>query len=165
MERAATFLAAVERSRALHGRWTTAPVTREQYRAFVARARKPTQLSRLVCTELGELAGVITVSEIVKGSFCSGYLGYYALVPHAGRGYMRAGLAGVIRLAFNEHGLHRLEANIQPENRRSIELVRGLGFTREGYSPRYLKIRGRWRDHERWALTLEAWKEKARSRT
>jgi ribosomal-protein-alanine N-acetyltransferase len=165
MARAASFLAAALRSRALHGRWTSAPATPEQYRAFVARARKPSYVSRLVCTEHGELAGVVNISEIVKGSFCSGYLGYYALAPHAGRGYMRAGLAAVIRLAFKEHGLHRLEANIQPETRRSIELVRGLGFAREGYSPRYLKIRGRWRDHERWALTLEAWKGSARSRT
>jgi ribosomal-protein-alanine N-acetyltransferase len=163
MARAASFLAAALRSRALHGRWTSAPVTREQYRSFVARARKPSHVSRLVCTEHGELAGVVNISEIVKGAFCSGYLGYYALEPHAGRGYMRAGLAAVIRLAFKEHGLHRLEANIQPENHRSIELVRGIGFAREGYSPRYLKIRGRWRDHERWALTLEAWKASARS--
>ncbi|HET8696165.1 MAG TPA: GNAT family N-acetyltransferase [Gammaproteobacteria bacterium] len=165
MARAASFLAAVARSRGLHGRWTSPPASREQYRAFVVRVRKPNHVSRLVCTEHGELAGVITISEIVKGSFCSGYLGYYALVPHAGRGYMRAGLGAMIRLAFKEHGLHRLEANIQPDNRRSIELVRGLGFAREGFSPRYLKIRGRWRDHERWALTLEDWKASARSGT
>lgn len=72
---------------------------------------------------------------------------------------MRAGLESVIRLAFREYGLHRLEANIQPENRRSIELVQSLGFGLEGYSPRYLKIAGRWRDHERYALTTEEWKK------
>jgi ribosomal-protein-alanine N-acetyltransferase len=67
----------------------------------------------------------------------------------------------VIRLAFRSYKLHRLEANIQPGNHRSIALVRGLGFAREGYSPRYLKIGGRWRDHERWALTVERWREQA----
>ena len=158
MRRAAAFAAAVRRSRDLHGIWTAAPANKEEFASFVRRARKPHYASHLVCTEQGELAGVINISEIVKGSFCSGYLGYYALVPHDRRGYMRAGLAAVISLAFRKYGLHRLEANVQPANRRSIVLIRSLGFALEGYSPRYLKIGGRWRDHERWALTKEAWK-------
>jgi ribosomal-protein-alanine N-acetyltransferase len=65
---------------------------------------------------------------------------------------MTAGLKHVIRYGFRKLGLHRLEANIQPDNVASIALVRTCGFSKEGYSPRYLKIRGRWRDHERWAL-------------
>jgi ribosomal-protein-alanine N-acetyltransferase len=65
---------------------------------------------------------------------------------------VRGGRAPVVRDAFRRLGLHRLEANIQPGNRASIRLARRLGFRREGYSPRYLKIQGRWRDHERWAL-------------
>jgi len=111
----------------------------------------------LVCTPEGQIAGVISISEIVRGSFCSGYLGYYALVPFQRQGYMRAGLSAVIQLAFRVHGLHRLEANIQPDNVASIALVRNLGFELEGYSPRYLKIAGRWRDHERWAIRSETW--------
>ncbi len=158
MRRATEFVAAVARSRRLHGRWVRPPATREEYRAFVARMRKPTHASHLVLTASGELAGVINISEIVRGAFCSGYLGYYAFVPHAGRGHLRAGLEAVLRLAFHDYGLHRLEANIQPGNARSIALVADLGFTREGFSPRYLKIGGRWRDHERWAITVEAWK-------
>jgi ribosomal-protein-alanine N-acetyltransferase len=62
----------------------------------------------------------------------------------------------VVRDAFRRLRLHRLEANVQPGNRASIRLVRRLGFRREGYSPRYLKIQGRWRDHERWALLADA---------
>jgi ribosomal-protein-alanine N-acetyltransferase len=53
---------------------------------------------------------------------------------------------------FGDLGLHRVEANIQPANRRSINLVRRLGFEREGFSPGYLMVDGQWRDHERWAL-------------
>ena len=105
--------------------------------------------------EAGELAGVITLSEIVRGSFRSAYLGYYAFVPHQQRGYMTLGLKAVINRAFRELRLHRLEANIQPGNVRSRGLIRHLGFRNEGFSPRYLKIGGRWRDHERWALTIE----------
>jgi ribosomal-protein-alanine N-acetyltransferase len=65
---------------------------------------------------------------------------------------MTEGLKQVTRYGFGSLGLHRLEANIQPENVASIALVRACGFRKEGYSPRYLKVRGRWRDHERWAL-------------
>jgi len=68
---------------------------------------------------------------------------------------MREALVAVLRLAFGPLRLHRVEANIQPRNRASIDLVRSLGFRREGYSRRYLKIGGRWRDHERWALLVE----------
>jgi ribosomal-protein-alanine N-acetyltransferase len=58
----------------------------------------------------------------------------------------------LVKKAFSELHLHRLEANIQAENQASIALVRACGFVKEGYSERYLKIRGRWRDHERWAI-------------
>jgi ribosomal-protein-alanine N-acetyltransferase len=68
---------------------------------------------------------------------------------------MRAGLELGLRFAFGPLGLHRLEANIQPGNESSVALVKGAGFRLEGYSPRYLKIAGRWRDHERWAILAE----------
>ena len=70
---------------------------------------------------------------------------------------MSEGLALVLRHAFCELRLHRLEANIQPANAASIALVRRCGFAYEGLSPRYLKVGGRWRDHERWAITREDW--------
>jgi ribosomal-protein-alanine N-acetyltransferase len=159
MRLARAFVDAVRRSRSLHRRWAQPPSTVEEYRAFVQRVRKPSHLGHLVMTEDDLIAGVININEVVRGSFCSGYLGYYALAPHHGRGYMRAGLQSVIRLAFRGYGLHRLEANIQPGNLRSIALVQSLGFRLEGHSPRYLKIAGRWRDHERWALTTEEWKK------
>ena len=112
-----------------------------------------------VLTDDGELAGVININEIVRGRFRSGYLGYYAFVPHNGRGYMTLGLKAVIACAFRRLRLHRLEANIQPDNEASRRLIQRLGFRREGLSPRYLKLGGVWRDHERWALTIEDWLE------
>jgi len=106
---------------------------------------------------------VINVNEIVRGLFQSAYLGYYAFEPFAGLGYMSEGLTLVIRQAFDVLGLHRLEANVQPKNQRSIRVVSELGFRLEGLSPRYLKIGGRWRDHERWAILAEDWpKRRAR---
>lgn len=96
--------------------------------------------------------GYVEITQIVRGLFCSAYLGYYAFAEHARQGLMAEGLQQVVRLAFTKLKLHRLEANIQPENLASIALVRSCGFHKEGHSPRYLKIRGRWRDHERWAI-------------
>jgi [ribosomal protein S5]-alanine N-acetyltransferase len=152
------FLAAVRRSRKLHGRWVSPPATFEKFDAYLKRLRKENHLSYWVCTERGELAGVFNISEIVRGLFCSAYLGYYAFAPHDGRGYMKKGLGAVLSEAFRRQRLHRLEANIQPENESSRRLVQSAGFRLEGFSPRYLKIAGRWRDHERWAITAEEWR-------
>jgi ribosomal-protein-alanine N-acetyltransferase len=111
----------------------------------------------LIGAKGGDLIGVINISEIVRGPLKSAYLGYFAFEPFAGRGLMTEGLRQVITYAFKKLKLHRLEANIQPGNHRSIRLVKRLGFRKEGFSPRYVKIGGRWRDHERWALLAEDW--------
>jgi ribosomal-protein-alanine N-acetyltransferase len=153
------FLAAVRRSRALHHPWLQPPATADRYDAFLRGLAQPSRATFFVCLrETGDLAGVVNLSEIVHGAFQSAYLSYYAFLPHAGRGFLSEGLALVLRHAFRDLRLHRLEANIQPENRASIALVARLGFRKEGYSPRYLKINGRWRDHERWTVLREDWR-------
>lgn len=152
------FLAAVARSRKLHRHWARPPKTASEFEDRLRRLQSGAHLGYWVCTEDGELAGVININEIVRGAFCSGYLGYYAFVPHNGRGYMKKGLRAVLEEAFRRQRLHRLEANIQPDNEASRRLVQACGFRLEGFSPRYLKLAGRWRDHERWAITVEEWK-------
>jgi ribosomal-protein-alanine N-acetyltransferase len=149
------FLAAVARSRKLHTPWVYPPRTAQEFKQDLERFRSPAQVAFWIINEEDELAGVINISEIVRGAFQSGYLGYYAFLPHNGRGYMSAGLRAVIAKAFGPLRLHRLEANIQPGNEASRRLVQRAGFALEGYSPRYLKIRRSWRGHERWALTIE----------
>ena len=106
----------------------------------------------------------MNVNNIVRGGFQSGYLGYGAFASHAGQGFMTRGLRAVLDLVFGDLGLHRVEANIQPANRRSINLVRRVGFEREGFSPGYLMVEGQWRDHERWALLAESWAGRRASR-
>ena len=105
-----------------------------------------------------QVVGVVNLSEIVRGAFQSAYLGYFGMSGFQGRGLMREGLSLVIDHAFGELALHRIEANIQPGNAASIALVKRAGFVKEGYSRRYLKICGRWRDHERWAVIAEDWR-------
>lgn len=163
VRRRAEFLAAVARSRELHRHWASPPRTAGAFDKNLKRFKTPAHVGYWVLTGRGELAGVININEIVRGSFCSGYLGYYALAPHNGRGYMTAGLRALLLEAFQKLGLHRLEANIQPDNEASKRLVQRLGFRLEGFSPRYLKIAGKWRDHERWALTKEEWKARIES--
>jgi [ribosomal protein S5]-alanine N-acetyltransferase len=135
------FLAAVVRSRGLHRHWVAPPRTAAEFDAFMAKVKQTTHIAYWICMRSGDLAGVIHISEIVRGSFQSGYLGYYDFAPHQGHGYMREGLSAVISGVFRAHGLHRLEANIQPDNEASLRLVRPLRFQREGFSRRYLKGR------------------------
>ena len=150
------FLRLARASVGLHHPWYTMPTTPEAFAAYLTRLSRPGTEGRLVCVrETGAMAGVITIDTIVRGRFQSASLSYAAFAPAAGRGYMSEGLGLVLRYAFTELRLHRLEANIQPGNQASLALVRRLGFRREGYSPDMLFIDGAWRDHERWAITRE----------
>lgn len=153
----AELAALARRSRSLHRPWVYPPVTVAALGPWL-RGAGPTRHRLLLCRRAdGAIVGVVNVSEIVRAAFQSAYLGYYAFRPHAGQGYMTDGLGLVLRHAFRGLGLHRLEANIQPGNRASRRVAQRLGFRLEGFSPRYLKVGGRWRDHERWAIVRETW--------
>jgi ribosomal-protein-alanine N-acetyltransferase len=157
------YLVAMRASRKLHRPWMP-PATEETFDRLLRIGEDPRYAPGLVCRlEDGAIVGFINISEIVRGLFQSGYLGYAAMAAYAGQGYMREGLELVLARAFTELHLHRLEANIQPGNQASIALVRGAGFVNEGFSERYLKIGGRWRDHERWAIRVEQWRERRRT--
>ena len=150
------FLERVRASRALHRPWTDLPDTPSRFGELMARAEGPSDAVHVIVrTSDGAFAGVATLGQIFLGNFRSAYLGYSAFVPLDGKGYMSEGLRLVLREAFGPIGLHRVEANVQPDNLRSIALVERLGFRREGYSPRYLKVGGRWRDHVRYAMLAE----------
>jgi [ribosomal protein S5]-alanine N-acetyltransferase len=146
------FLELMLASRTLHEPWIAPPLTPQAFASYLARTQRDDHAGLLVCVRQDDaIAGVINLNNIVRGSFLSASLGYYAGAPFAAQGYMREGLELVKRYAFRELGLHRLEANIQPENQRSIALVRRCGFVKEGLSPAFLYLEGRWRDHERWS--------------
>jgi ribosomal-protein-alanine N-acetyltransferase len=154
------FVASMRASRSLHRPWLYAPQTPEDFREYLARALRTSTEFFLACRrEDDAIVGFLNLSEIVRGSFQSAYLGYGAVARFAGQGYMSEALELLLHEAFTGLRLHRIEANIQPENAASIALVRRGGFKLEGLSPRYLKIGGRWRDHERWAMLSEVWRE------
>ncbi len=155
------FLALMRASVRFHRRWAAPPVTPEQFDEYLERCRRPNFEGLLACRrEDGRIVGVFNLSEIVRGGFQSCYMGYNVGAGYQQRGYMTEALRLVLAHAFETLKLHRVEANIQPENAPSIALVRRAGFAREGFSRRYLKIAGRWRDHERWALLAEDWRGK-----
>jgi len=91
----------------------------------------------------------------VRGALRSGNLGYWIDRTVAGRGMASLAVALVCDHAFGPAGLHRLQADIRPENGPSQRLVRRLGFRHEGLFRRYLDIDGDWRDHETFALLAE----------
>lgn len=158
------FVAAMRASSKFHRPWLP-EMTPQAFDRMLARVPDPRYEPLLACRyEDGALVGYFNISEIVLGTFRSAYLGYGAVAAHAGRGYMTAGMQQVLRHAFTTLRLHRLEANIQPGNQASLALVRRSGFVREGFSERYLKIGGRWRDHERWAIRAEQWRAQRRGR-
>jgi ribosomal-protein-alanine N-acetyltransferase len=155
------FIALMRASRSFHSPWATAPTDDERFAAYLADSRRADFEAMLVCrAEDGAIVGFFNLSQIVRRGFQSAYLGYAVGKPYSGKGYMRDGLELVLRHAFTTLRLHRVEANIQPTNASSLALARGAGFRREGFSPRYLKIGGRWRDHERWAILAEEWRSR-----
>jgi ribosomal-protein-alanine N-acetyltransferase len=152
------FLEAMRSSRDLHRPWMTAATTDEGYDALLQRVLDDRFEPMLLCRRSdGVIVGFFNIGEIIRGRLQSGFLGYGVVADHAGQGYMTEGLQLVLARAFGELRLHRIEANIQPANRASLALVRRAGFVREGLSERYLKIGGRWCDHERWAIRAEQW--------
>ena len=154
------FTALMRASRSFHRPWASAPTDEERFLAYIADSQRTDFEAFLVCRSADHaILGFFNLSQIARGSLQSAYLGYAAGKPFAGQGYMREGISLVLQAAFLELRLHRLEANIQPGNKASIALAQGAGFRREGFSPRYLKISGRWRDHERWALIAEDWRK------
>ena len=145
------FIAAMRDAASLHKPWIVSPTSRESFNSYLKRTERNDHAGLLVIDRESEaIAGCINLNNIIRGTLLSATLGYYVTVPFAGRGYMREGLALAVEHAFAHLGLHRLEANIQPANRRSIRLVRRCGFVKEGVSPRFLFINGAWQDHERW---------------
>lgn len=145
------FLALMHLSRSLHEPWISPPLTDESFHTYLQRCEKNDHAGLLIChTGDDAITGVVNLNNIVRGSFLSASLGYYAGAPYAGQGLMREGLELVRSYAFSTLGLHRLEANIQPKNTRSIELVKRCGFEKEGLSRNFLFIDDAWREHERW---------------
>jgi ribosomal-protein-alanine N-acetyltransferase len=153
-------------SRTSRSPFVTLPTTPERFTRFLMRGSAPDVVRLAVRrSEDGVVLGSIEVSQIARGILQSAYLGYQLGSPYEGKGYMSEAMRLMLDFAFGALKLHRLEANIQPTNAPSIRLVKRMGFRNEGTARRYLKIRGTWQDHQRWAILAEEWRIKRRRRS
>lgn len=150
------FIEAALRSRTLHRGFVVVAANPVDYRDYLDRVQRDDRAAFLVVKKgSNDLAGVVEINDIVRGAVTSGRLGYYAFVPHAGTGLMREGVTLAIGSAFRDLAFDCLDASVQASNRRSIALLKALGFMRDGTSERRYKVGTRWLNHERWALRAE----------
>jgi ribosomal-protein-alanine N-acetyltransferase len=108
----------------------------------------------------GQFAGEVNLNSIQRGPFQNAYVGYWVDEAQAGQGFVPEGVALVMRYAFEQLGLHRLQISIVPRNAPSRRVVEKLGVRAEGVAERYLEINGTWEDHIRFAITVEEWLER-----
>jgi ribosomal-protein-alanine N-acetyltransferase len=127
-------------------------------RMLAAAASDSNEAFVIVRVKDGLIVGTVNLSQIFYGPFNNAYLGYLLGAKFTGNGYMTEAIKLALAEAFGRLRLHRVEANVQPTNTPSIRVLERCGFTREGFSRRYLKVGGVWRDHERWAILAEDWK-------
>jgi ribosomal-protein-alanine N-acetyltransferase len=132
---------------------------RKQFNELLERSEEGDFYRFLICRcEDCAIVGNIGLFNIVRRRVQTAFVGYCVGAPHVREGYATEGLRLILRFAFAKLKLHRVEASIQPHNVASIALVKRAGFTREGYSRKLVKIAGRWRDHERWAILVVDWR-------
>lgn len=155
----AEYIAMSRRSEKFHRGLIKMSRSEEEFDKFLERAQQETYASFIIFRARDNaVAGMINLSQIFYGPFCNAYLGYGLGTGFTGEGLMAEAVALLLKHAFTDLKLHRVEANVQPENLPSIAVLKRNGFSKEGYSKKYLKIGGKWRDHERWAIVKEDWK-------
>jgi ribosomal-protein-alanine N-acetyltransferase len=106
----------------------------------------------------GELVGYVNLNAVVRGVFQNAYLGYAVAESANGRGYATAAVREAVRIAFEELGLHRVQAAVIPRNGASVRVLEKVGFRREGLAERYLSIAGVWEDHLLFAVTSDEYR-------
>jgi [ribosomal protein S5]-alanine N-acetyltransferase len=136
---------------------------RAQFAEFWKRYERDDCFGFMICRkEDGEPVGGISLFEVIHQSRKSGVVGYLIGAAFFRQGYATEALQLVLRFAFRQLKLHRIEANIQAHNMASLALVKRAGFIHEGNMRGFLKIAGRWRDHQRWTILAEDWRGRRR---
>jgi ribosomal-protein-alanine N-acetyltransferase len=153
------FVALAKESFQFHRKWIKLPTDSDAFKRYLSRFDDEDAFCFVVCdANSGSIVGFVSLTGIEREPYHRGRLGYGVFEQYAEMGYMSSGLEHIIHLAFESLKLHRLEADIQPENSHSKRLVEKIGFICEGISQGFICINGEWIDHERWALTFDNWR-------
>lgn len=111
------------------------------------------------------LVGEVNINNVVRGAMQMGTIGYWIDRKHAGNGYVAEGVAAIIKFAFEDLNLHRLEICIIPRNDNSKRVAEKLCLRLEGLAEKFLEINGVWEDHLRYAITAEEWQQRSEALT
>lgn len=128
-----------------------------QERAVLARlqaATLGTKFPMVILDRSGTLVGTLNLNSIIRGAFQSASIGYWVSQERNGEGIASAAVAGAKRVAFQELGLHRIQAETLVDNQASQRVLLKNGFVKYGVAPDYLKIAGRWQDHALFQVVL-----------
>ena len=138
----------------MHQGWIFAPKTAAEFGEYLARFDGVNAIGLVVrLNSMRGLAGFVNINQIVRAPDRGGALGFGGFTATAGHGYVAEAVRLAVRYAFEELGLDRLEADVQPENTASRRVVEQAGFRPMGSAPKAICIAGEWRDHERWIIT------------
>ena len=103
----------------------------------------------------GPMRGRIALANVVRGAWENATIGYFVDRATGGRGFATEAVGLALQFAFGPCRLHRVQAAVMPHNARSIRVLEKNGLRHEGFSPRYLRLDGDWRDHDLFAITIE----------
>lgn len=134
--------------------------TLEGQRVEIAKSRQEAVDDRayvygVFAAETDELVGRIALTGIARGPAQHANVGYFIGQRHNGKGYATSAVSMCVRKAFEELGLHRVQAGVMPRNARSMRVLEKAGFRQEGLAQRYIRINGVWEDHALFAITVE----------
>jgi ribosomal-protein-alanine N-acetyltransferase len=150
------FVALAMESFEFHKRWIKLPTESDAFGRYLSKFDGENSFFFVICDAASDsIVGFVSLTGIEREPYQRARLGYGVFEPYARMGYISAGLEQVVNYAFETLRLHRLEADIQPDNVPSKRLAEKAGFICEGVSLGFICINGEWMDHERWALTFD----------
>jgi ribosomal-protein-alanine N-acetyltransferase len=125
----------------------------------LARYDQGAMLPHVIVNGTDEIVGRINLNGITRGAFQSASVGYWVGEAHIGKGVATQALREIVRIAFTDLGLHRVQGETLLHNVASQRVLEHVGFARVGMAPRFLRIAGAWQDHLIYQLVNDAWAE------
>lgn len=116
-------------------------------RADLEQHEQGSKMPHVILDDSGHVVGRVSLNGIVRGAFQSCALSYWVSASHNGRGFATKAVSAIVRVAFEDLGLHRVQAETLLHNVGSQRVLERNGFVRYGMAPEYLNIAGRWQDH------------------